>query len=272
MQTEMIQRQYDEIIAEHYDADPQAVIGDSLDRAVQQIEQLEATDGRKDMLRTLDLGLGTGRFLEKLRRYAGHRLQPYGLDISQKMIDIACARIPDLSAAVGDATNLEAHFSKISVDLVATHFITGFVPIDVLAPKIAEKLQKGGLWSFVGGTMAGFPNLRMKVQGKLTKLLLRIKSLDIGEIVCNPADETAVEEALQRNGFTVRACAVFCPSLSFKNLDDFLEFAYYGGWLTPVVERLGLHRAKPSLQVILNGLFFPVHDHHRVVIALAQKQ
>jgi SAM-dependent methyltransferase len=272
MQTEMIQRQYDEIIAKNYDADPQSVIGDSLDRAVQQIEQLEAMDGRNEILRILDLGLGTGRFLEKVRRNAGSRIQPYGLDLSQKMIDIACARIPDLSAAIGDATNLEAHFSNVSFDLVATHFITGFVPIDVLAPKISDRLEKGGLWSFVGGTMAGFPNLRMKVKGRLTKLLLRIDSLDVGEMVCNPADERAVEETLQGNGFRVRALEVFCPPLSFKNLDEFLEFGYYGGWLTPIVERLGLHRAAPSLQVIWNGLFFPVHDHHRVVIALGQKQ
>jgi SAM-dependent methyltransferase len=272
MQTETIQRQYDEIIASHYDSDPQSVIGDSLDRAVQQIEQLETEDGKREVLRILDLGLGTGRFLEKVRAYAADRILPYGLDISQKMIDIACARIPDLSPAVGDATNLEAHFPELSFDLMATHFITGFVPIDVLAPKIAAKLEKGGLWSFVGGTKAGFPALQTKVQGKLTRLLLRTKSLEIDDIVYNPADESEVVETLDRHGFVVRACEVFCPRLYFKNLDEFLEFAYYGGWLTPIVERFGLHRARPPVQAIWNGLFFPVHDHHRVVIALAQKQ
>jgi hypothetical protein len=65
---------------------------------------------------------------------------------------------------------------------------------------------------------------------------------------------------------------VFCPPLDFSSLEDFLEFAYYGGWLTPFVERLGLHQARPALRAICNGLFFPVHDHHRVVLALAQKQ
>jgi ubiquinone/menaquinone biosynthesis C-methylase UbiE len=147
MQTETIQRQYDEIIASHYDADPYSIIGDSLDRAVQQLKQLEMEDGERVALRILDLGMGTGRFLEKVQHYAAERVQPYGLDISQKMLDIACGRIPNLSPAVGDATNLEAHFPEISFDLVATHFITGFVPLAVLAPKIAGKLEKGGLWS-----------------------------------------------------------------------------------------------------------------------------
>jgi hypothetical protein len=198
-------------------------------------------------------------------------MHSYGLDISQKMMEIACTRIPNLSPAVGDATNLEAHFPEISFDLVATHFITGFVPISVLAPKIARKLANGGLWSFVGGTKAGFPALREKAQGKLAKLLFRIKSLDIDDVVCNPADEGEVVDTLQRNGFILRACQVFCPPLNFGTFDEFLEFAYYGGWLTPFVERLGLHQARPALRAICNGLFFPMQDSHRVVIALAQK-
>jgi hypothetical protein len=32
MQTDTIQRQYDEVIAQHYDLDPQNVTGDSLDK------------------------------------------------------------------------------------------------------------------------------------------------------------------------------------------------------------------------------------------------
>jgi hypothetical protein len=156
--------------------------------------------------------------------------------------------------------------------LVATHFISGFVPIEVLAPKIADKLDTGGLWSFVGGTKAGFPVLQKKVQENLVKLLLRIKSLDLDEFVCNPADERAVVDTLERNGFAVRACDVFCPTLDFNNFGEFMEFAYYGGWLTPFVERFGLQRARPTLRAICNGLFFPMRDHHRVVIALAQKQ
>jgi SAM-dependent methyltransferase len=272
MQTETIQRQYDEIIASHYDSDPQSVIGDSLDRAVLQIKQVELEDGKRAVLRVLDLGLGTGRFLEKLQEETAEPMEPYGLDLSQKMLDIACSRIPNLSAAVGDARNLETHFPGVPFDLVATHFITGFVAMDVLAPKIAGKLKTGGLWSVVGGTKAGFPALQEKVQGKLAKLMFGIKSLDIDEVVCNPADECEVIESFEQNGFTVRACEVFCPPLDFSNFDEFLEFAYYGGWLTPFVERLGLHQARPALRAIYNGLFFPVRDHHRVVIALGQKQ
>jgi SAM-dependent methyltransferase len=271
MQTDVIQRQYDEIIASHYDFDPQSVIGDSLDRAIQQINRFEDLDGERSRLRVLDLGLGTGRFLEKLRAYAGNRVQPFGLDISRQMIDIACTRIPDLVSAVADVAKMDAHFQGRMFDLAATHFITGFVPLRVLAPKVAGKLQPGGLWSFVGGTRGGFPVLQKKAQAKLARILFRLKTLDLDDFVCNPADEREVVETLQRHGFTLRACETFRPPVRFRNLEEFLEFAYYGGWLTPFVESFGIHRAPPMLRTLWDKFFFPVNDHHSVVIALAEK-
>src|SRR5262245_20346918 len=217
MQDQAIQRQYDDIIASRYDRDPQSVIGDSLDRALRQIARHEEADGKKGSLKVLDLGVGTGRFLEKLRVLAGPRLVPYGLDISQKMIDIARARVPDLEAAVDDAANLGDHFDDVVFDLVGTHFVTGFIPMAELAPKIAARLQRGGLWSFAGGTRAGFPVLQKKANGRLIRWLFGIKHLDVGDVVCNPADEAAVVQTFEQHGFAVRHCETFLPALRFKN-------------------------------------------------------
>src|SRR5262245_60385814 len=99
MQNDVIQRQYDEVIAAHYDLDPHDVIGRSLDRAIDQIlrQGYELVNGAP--LRALDLGMGTGAFFERLQRHAD-RLEPYGIDISEKMIDVARARVRNLVAAV----------------------------------------------------------------------------------------------------------------------------------------------------------------------------
>src|SRR5262249_49656901 len=92
-----IQRQYDEVVAPHYDLDPQEVIGRSLDFAVAQVrEHILANQSAR--LKVLDMGVGTGRFFSKLQAFS--RIQPYGLDLSEKMIHAAQERIPDMVAAV----------------------------------------------------------------------------------------------------------------------------------------------------------------------------
>jgi SAM-dependent methyltransferase len=272
MQATTIQRHYDEVIASHYDYDPQSVIGDSLSRAIDQIRRCQSHDAGARPLSVLDVGLGTGLFLEKLRSRAGRDIQPYGLDISQKMIDIARTRIPDLNAAVDDAANLDDHFQSLSFDLICTHFITGFVPLEVLAPKIGNKLESQGLWSFVGGTKAGFPELQRKATTMpLKKWLFGGAELQVDDVVCNPAGQDEVVRTLEENGFMVRECETFSPDLHFNNFNDFMDFAYYGGWLTPFIESLGLHKANRLIRMVLNTFCFPARDQHNIVIALAQK-
>src|SRR5262245_1370328 len=99
MQAATIQRHYDEVIASHYDFDPQSCIGDSLGRAIAQLRRWQSDEAGAALRNVLDVGMGTGLFLEKLRAKTGWDIQPFGLDISQKMIDIARTRIADLVAA-----------------------------------------------------------------------------------------------------------------------------------------------------------------------------
>jgi SAM-dependent methyltransferase len=271
MQSTVIQRQYDEIIASHYDVDSHAVLGDALDRALAQICGQPAFQ-EPGTLGVLDLGIGTGRFLEKLRLGAGLPIQPFGLDLSRAMIDIARARLPDLVAALDDAQNVDHHFPGQTFDLACTHFITGFVPLEVLAPKVAARLVTGGWWTFVGGTRQGFPALQAQANSEFFQKLFGLNGVDVGQFVCNPADEETVVTELERTGFTVHASETFRPSFHFNDLDEFLEFAYYGGWLTPFIEGLGLHQATPLVRSVLNQFAFPVRDHHAIVISLAQKR
>ncbi|HTU16514.1 MAG TPA: class I SAM-dependent methyltransferase [Gemmataceae bacterium] len=272
MQATTIQRHYDEVIASHYDFDPQSVIGDSQDRAIAQIHRRQSHDAGARPLNALDVGVGTGLFLEKLRAAARRDIQPFGLDISQKMIDIARTRISDMTAAVDDAAKLDNHFQSLSFDLICTHFITGFVPLTVLAPKIRGKLESQGFWSFVGGTKAGFPKLQKKAASlPMKKWLFGGSKLDVDDLVYNPAGQDEVVRTLEQNGFRVCECETFCPDLHFDNFDDFMSFAYYGGWLTPFVESLGLHKANRMIRKFLNTFYFPADDQHNIVIALAQK-
>jgi SAM-dependent methyltransferase len=271
MQTNQIQRQYDEVIAPHYDHDPQSVTSDSLDRAVAQVlGRLKAT-ANGTPLKVYDVGMGTGLFLQKLRAGAGRSIQPFGLDLSEKMIDVARAKIPDLAAVVDTAENLDAHFPLEAFDLISTHFITGFVPANVLAPKIWERLEGGGYWSLIGGTRQGFPILQKKANARILRWMFGGKKLAVDDLVCNPVDGAELVQTLERNGFAIRERETFRPAIHFANLNEFLEFAYYGGWLTPFVEALGLHQARAMLRLVLNTFVFPIKDHHCIEVVLAQK-
>ncbi len=271
MQTNVIQRQYDEVIAARYDRDPQSVVGDSLNRAIAQLEQEGLLEADERPCAALDLGVGTGRFLEMLIRRADRRIQPAGLDLAEKMIEIARARIPELTAIVQDARHFDEQFPEESFDLIATHFVTGFVPMRELAPKIWGRLSEGGYWSFVGGTKAGFPELQRKTNTRAMKWFSGTCRPAVDDVVCNPADQAEVVRTLEATGFAVRQKETFQPEVHFADLEEFLEFAYWGGWLTPFIEAMGLHKASLITRFILNTFFFAVHDHHSIEIVLAQK-
>jgi SAM-dependent methyltransferase len=271
MKTETIQRQYDEIIAPHYDLDPQSVTRDSLERAAEQLRRRHLLGNGAGPLRVLDVGMGTGIFLARLKADGGDAVQPFGLDLSEKMIESARNKIPDLVAAVDDAANLDAHFPETAFDLINTHFITGFLPLGQLAPKIRAKLKAGGYWSFAGGTKAGFPVLRAKADAKPVRWLFGGRSLAVDELVCNPAGRDEVVRTLEEHGFAVRECETFKPVLRFRDFQEFMDFAYHGSWLTPFIEALGLHKTGKTTRLLLNLFFFPVEDHHTIEIVLAQK-
>jgi SAM-dependent methyltransferase len=271
MTTDTIQRQYDEVIASHYDLDPQAVTGDTLDRAAEQIRKQQIPGDGSGRLRVYDVGMGTGMFLTRLRALADDQIQPFGLDLSQKMIECAYQKIPDLAGAVDTAANLDAHFPDQAFDLICTHFISGFVPLHVLAPKVWSRLEEGGYWSYLGATKEAYPKLQATADNKLLHWMFGGPKLDMDSMVQSPANRQEVFDILERTGFVVRQCETFQPRLKFRDMEEFLDFAYYGGWLTPFIEAIGLHKAGALTRFFLNRFFFPIEDHHIIEIHLAQK-
>src|SRR5262249_40887350 len=150
-------------------------------------------------------------------------------------------------------------------------FITGFVPMSVLAPKIHARLKEGGHWSLVGGTRAAWPALHARARSPMVRCLCGGRTFTFDQLACNPAGRDEVVRTLERNGFAVRRAETFEPTLRFRDFDEFLGFAYHGGWLTPFVEELGLHKAGAVKKWMLNLSTFPVEDRHNIEIVLAQK-
>lgn len=270
MESAVIQRQYDDVIAGQYDRDPQNTTNNSLNRALRHLTMADLLSGVLPAMKVLDVGMGTGLFLEKLRQASDREIEPFGIDISSRMAAIAQQKLPDLTAAIDDGANLDQHFCDESFDLVATHFVTGFVPMEHLAPRILARLRPGGVWSFVGGTSAGYPELQRRAAHPLLRLLFGGNTAGLQGMIC-PAGESEVLAVLQKYGFEVVTSETFLPELHFPDFDSFMEYAYHGGWLTPFIEEIGLHKAARWQQAVLNRLVFPIVDHHHIVLALARR-
>jgi SAM-dependent methyltransferase len=270
MSTTAVHHAYNDVVATHYDLDPQGVIGRSLDRGIAQMREEGLLDGRE--LRVLDVGMGTGLFLERLRRAADGRIVPFGVDLAENMLEVARRRLPGLEAVVGDASNLGAYFPGREFDSICTHFVTGFVSMRLLAPQIARKLRPGGYWSLIGGTRAAYPALQAKGDSRLLRWLSGAGSRRVDDTVLNPADEREVAEVMDAHGLDVLRTETFRPPLTFESFDAFMEFGHRGGWLTPLIESMGLHRTGPIKRWALNRLVFPVQDRHDIVVVLGRKR
>jgi SAM-dependent methyltransferase len=271
MSTQTVHHAYNDVVASHYDLDPQTVIRPSLDRAVNQLRKQRLVGDGAEPLKVLDLGMGTGLFLAKLKALGRDQVQAFGLDLAENMVDNARRKIPDLIADVGDAANLDAHFPGQSFDCISTHFITGFVPMSVLGPKIWDRLEEGGYWSLVGGTKGAYPALRAKADSKFLRWLAGAGSRKIDDEFINPADLGEIVRTLEAQGFEVCEGETFEPALDFRNFDDFMDYAYRGGWLTPAIEAIGLNKAGFLKRWAINRLIFPLKDHHSIALALARK-
>jgi SAM-dependent methyltransferase len=272
MSTQTIHRAYNDVVASHYDLDPQGVIGRSLDCAVHQLQSEDLLGATRESLYVLDIGMGTGLFLGKLKQAAGDQIVPFGLDLAENMVENARKRLPDLVAAVGDAAQLDAYFPGQQFDCICTHFITGYVPMRVLAPKIFSRLRAGGNWSLVGGTKQAYPALQAKGDSRLLRWLAGLGSRKVDDTVLNPASLDEVVDTMESHGFEVRHGETFRPELTFNDFEQFMTFGYRGGWLTPLIESLGLHKAGLAKRWLLNRLVFPVADSHNIVIALGRKR
>jgi ubiquinone/menaquinone biosynthesis C-methylase UbiE len=262
---------YNDVVSPYYDLDPQGVIGRSLDKAVRQLREEAGLGAAGERFCVLDIGMGTGLFLGKLKEIAGDKIVPFGLDLAEKMVENARKRIPDLAAAAGDASKLDSYFPGQRFDCICTHFITGYVSMRVLAPQIANRLKPGGYWSLVGGTRSAYPAMQAKGDSRLLRWLSGAGSRQVDETVLNPTNMREVADTMSAHGLKLCAQETFEPDLEFNDFDQFMEFAYRGGWLTPLIESLGLQRAGAVKRWLLDRLVFPMKDSHNIVIALGRK-
>ena len=157
--TTTIHRAYNDVVASHYDLDPQGVIGRSLDLAVRQLQS-------EDFFGPAWPSSAISRYRHGDRAISwrsswtcpGDQIVPFGLDLAENMVENAREPAPQPDRGWW-ATTVRSmyYFPGQQFDCICTHFVTGYVSdAGVLAPKIANRLRPGGYWSLVGGTKAAY--------------------------------------------------------------------------------------------------------------------
>jgi D-sedoheptulose 7-phosphate isomerase len=138
---EQLTRTYDD----WYQAPENAHWEDAPGKAVL-VEAIRLTCPASAPLRVLDLGCGTGSFLERLRRQVSAHWQYHGVDLSSVAVEAGRSRYRGLALRAGDATSLEE--ADGSFDIVTCYGSWEHFPEPAEAIAEAGRLLAPGGWVF----------------------------------------------------------------------------------------------------------------------------
>lgn len=263
-------------IADRYDrADYFGGITLSHKCAINQI--IENTPINSD-LKILDLGVGDGAFLAKLKKIMPNSTFT-GIDLSEEMLKQA-KNLIDFTAIEGSAANATQYLPAHSQDLVMAHFINAYIPTDILFHEAQMLTKANGYFSIISTTYESFP----KAQKYLAEFMAKgtIYSNIVGhyykEVVKKTPVAASKEDLLNfvtRHNFSVVSHERIKIDLTFKNIDELVLFGIDGAWFLNVLsiqtmlpKNFILNRIKRLFEKIF---VFPYHDTHIIDIVLAKK-
>ncbi|MEM9272466.1 MAG: class I SAM-dependent methyltransferase [Cyanobacteria bacterium P01_F01_bin.143] len=261
-----IEKIYDEIIASNYDIDEFKLLSKS--RAVT-ISQIKNHCLESNINSILDFSLGTGEALIDCKNiFPSANL--YGIDISQKMIDIAQQKIA-VSAFHDDAKNIDKYLESASINLALIHFMMAYIPPEVIIPKASQILASGGFCSIATSTYDSFKNLQ-----RLAKLANLLKKISVFSLIPkNPIKPKAkknkkvLQTLFEKHGFTIKEKIIYEQEVEFTDLYHLHRWGVDSGWLTPFLAHIT--QEKLDKMNFLAKYFFPLKDKFQTVIVLAQK-
>lgn len=224
----------------------------------------------------LSLGVGDGLSLLPYK-HAYPEAHLYGLDVSEKMLEKAKARLA-CEVFHGDIAQASSIIKKNDFDLILAHFVTAYVPLHTTLEQCKRLLGSSGLVSIVTNTMQSFPIM----QGVLNKLnrspriFNKLISHHIAralKTVYVPKDLNDLESTLIAQGFKIEALQLMEIKIKLEHAADVFEFFIEGSWCASGI----VHPLIPSAffnkiirRLINEHLTFPFEDTMYVALGLGQ--
>lgn len=263
-------------IASQYDmADCYGAISRSHQCALEQIHQAKLAEHPDNKI--LDLGVGDGAFLRKLKLRLPHA-EYTGIDVSREMLKRASEGVSfkAIEASAAEATN---YIPPNSQDLVLAHFINAYIPTDVLFSQAQKVTRENGLFSVITTTYESFPVAQKYLADFIAKgsILSNIVGHYYKAVVKNTpvaAGEESLLKALRDHQFEILDHQRIAIPMTLENIDELQLFGIEAAWFlntlsVPVLPRGFLLQ---RIRRMFSKMFtFPYHDTHIIDVVLARK-
>ncbi len=263
-------------IADHYTvANRFGSISESRDCAIAQIQKAHL--GQNSDYKVLDLGVGNGTFLQKLRQDLP-LAEFTGIDISKDMLRRAREALP-LTTIEASATEASRYLPHYSQDLVLAHFINAYIPINTLFNEATLLTRPRGHFSIITTTYDSFPVAQQLLAQFISQetLLSSIVGHYYKAIVKNTTVAASEEELLQafadQEFHVVEHQRLHIP-ITLNNIDELALFGIEGTWFlnTLSIRMLPKNFLIQRLKRLFSKIFtFPYQDTHIIDVVLARK-
>jgi ubiquinone/menaquinone biosynthesis C-methylase UbiE len=231
-------------LAANYDKDPFNLFHLNHLLALEQIKSHV-----KKATHVTDLGIGTGLFAEKLYSLFPLFEQFYGIDLSDKMLEVAKTRLPfTWNPIAADAKEAEQHVPAASQDLILCHFLYDYVSPHILLPLAFRLLKEGGYLSILTSTKEQFDEaFYQKISGiKALPSYIKIREkIERSSII---ASHQIHKQLATMSGFHVVADHASTHPIVLKKADELIHFTCESGWMAS-----GLKEYSPLQMASIKG-------------------
>lgn len=266
---------YDTIATNYAPADRFGSISLSHQTAIAQIQSAHL--GHKNNYKILDLGVGDGGFLKKIRHVLPDA-QYTGIDISSEMLKTAKNNL-ELTTIEASAAEASHFLPQHSQDLVLAHFINAYIPIHTLFEQARMLSKATGHFSMITTTYDSFPLAQQYLADFIAKdtLVSSVVGHYYKSIIKNTTVATNQIElfnAFKEHEFKIIEKHRLEIPITLNNIDELGEFGIEGTWFlnTLAIRMLPKNFLLARLRRLFSHMFsFPYHDTHVIDIVLASK-
>jgi ubiquinone/menaquinone biosynthesis C-methylase UbiE len=194
---------------------------------------------RAGPIRVVDLGVGDGAVLERLRALPLN-LSMTGIDVSTAMLKRAADRVP-LTVVLGSAEQAASHLPAGAFDLVLAHFILAYVRPEVLLEQVRLLLAPAGVLSLTATTTEGgapFYAALDKYFHRTRHPLKRVIGWAADRALASshmPADGAELQRRIQCAGLQVLSRQTLRVPVVFETPEAAYRFGIEEGWAVNIL-------------------------------------